>query len=163
MKTIAALVTLICILGLSSAQTIFTGEGYSASQLAFYNSPGESTFEPDVQQYWGSYITGNATQKSGLMSDIEIWMNTFPLKFNNPLQVKSTSFTANASGLSLSESEMNSMLLTRDVNTQFSYYQNWRYTPPVSSLSLPKTDSAVPSKDAGGQILSQGIISLFNV
>ena len=46
MKTIAALVTLICILGLSSAQTIFTGEGYSASQLAFYNSPGESTLSP---------------------------------------------------------------------------------------------------------------------
>ncbi len=162
MKTITALVTLICLLGLSSAQTMFTGEGYSSSQLAFYNSPSASTFEPDVQQYWGSYITGNATPKSGLMSDIDIWMNTFPLKFNAPLQVKSTSFTANTSGLSLSESEMNSMLLKRDVNTQFSYYQNWKYNPPKSSLSFSESAS-VPSKDAGGQILSQGIISLFNV
>jgi len=59
MKTITALVTLICLLGLSSAQTMFTGEGYSASQLAFYNSPSESTFEPDVQQYWD--LTSPAT------------------------------------------------------------------------------------------------------
>lgn len=161
MKTIMALVTLTCLLGLASAQTMFTGEGYSASQLAFYNSPGVSTFEPDVQKYWGSYIAGNATARSNTMSDTAIWMNTFPLKFNTPLKVKNSSFTANASALTLSESEMNSMILKRNVNTQFSYYQNWRYSSPESSLTF--FNATIPPKDAKGQIISQGIISLFNV
>jgi len=44
--------------GLSAAQTMFTGEGYSTSQLAFFNSPLSSAFEPSVEKYWGTYIAG---------------------------------------------------------------------------------------------------------
>ncbi len=90
MKTIVALIALICLLGVAGAQTMFMGEGYSASQMAFFNAPSSSTFEPDVQTYWGSYITNqqNLTHSSAT-SDMDIWMNTFPLVFSSPLPLKS--------------------------------------------------------------------------
>lgn len=165
MVTLVALVTLTCLLGLSAAQTMFTGEGYSTSQLAFYNSPLQSAFEPNVEKYWGTYIAGagNMNASSGQMSDMNIWMNTFPLKFNSPLRVGSSSFSTNVSSPSdLSVNQMNSMLLKRDINTQFSYYQNWNEKPFQSSLTVSDSTGA-PTKDSSGQIISQGIISLFNL
>lgn len=163
MKTILALVTLTCLLGVSSAQMIFTGEGYSTSQLAFYNAPSSSTFEPNVQNYWQNYITGaqNAT-RSSTMSDIAIWLNTFPLTFNSPVQLKSTSFSTNVAVPSISNSERNSQSLTRDVSTKFSIYETRAYTPMTSSVSVSNSTGA-PAKEQSGQILSQSIVTLFNV
>jgi hypothetical protein len=165
MRTIVALAALTCLLGLSAAQTMFTGEGYSTSQLAFYNSPISSAFEPNVQKYWGTYIAGagNTNATSGLMSDMNIWMNTFPLRFNSPLRVGSSSFSANvANNSGLSMNQMNSMLLKRDINTQFSYYQNWNKKPFQSSLNVSDSTGA-PAKDSSGLILSQAITSLLNL
>ncbi len=164
MKTLLALVTLTCLLGLSAAQTMFTGEGYSTSQLAFFNSPSASTFEPNVEKYWGTYIAGgqNATASRGPGANMAIWMNNFPLNFNTPLQLKGTSFLTNSSGLSgISEIDRNSMVLKRDINNGFSYSQNWNNQAAGSSVSATKS-TAVPGKDASGQVISQGITTLFS-
>jgi hypothetical protein len=163
MRTIVvALAALVCLMGMASAQLMFTGEGYGTSQLSFYNAPGSSTFEPNVQSYWQNYITGaqNATAK-GTMSDMTIWMNAFPLLFNTP--VKSTSFAASAvSASNLSTTELNRNSLTRDVSTQFTIYETRPYTPLTSTFTATKS-SAVPSSSSSGQIMSQNIVSLFSV
>ncbi len=166
MKWLVALVLLISLLGGACAQTIFTGEGYSTTQLSFLSAPNSASFEPDVQKYWGSYIAGegNVTPVANdPAATMNIWMNTFPLKFNNPLQIKSTSFTASAPTVSgISQDEMTSMLLRRDINFKFNVEQSWKYDSGNSSFALTQS-GGVPSKDADGQVISQGIISLFNV
>ena len=97
MKTIVVLIALTCLLGLAGAQTIGMGEGYSSTQLAFFNSPSSSTFEPNVQTYWGNYIANQQNLSTrNATSNMDIWMNTFPLRFDTPLQFKATSFAANA-------------------------------------------------------------------
>ncbi len=166
MKWIVALVILISLLGGASAQKIFTGEGYSTTQLSFLSAPNTESFQPDVEKYWGSYISGagNVTPVgSNPAATMNVWMNTFPLKFENPVMVKSTSFTASvptASGIS--QGEMNSMLLRRDINYKFDVDKSWKYNSANSSFALAENNGS-PSKDAEGQIISQGIISLFNV
>ncbi len=166
MKWLVALVILISLLGGASAQTIFTGEGYSTTQLSFLSAPNSASFEPDVQKYWGSYIAGegNVTPvANNPAATMNIWMNTFPLKFNNPLQIKSTSFTASAPTVSgVNQDEMTSMLLRRDINFKFNVDQSWKYTSGNSSFATAESSGA-PSKDADGQVISQGIIALFNV
>lgn len=166
MKWIVALVILISLLGGASAQTIFTGEGYSTTQLSFLSAPNSASFEPNVQKYWGSYITGagnvtpNANDPAATMN---IWMNTFPLRFNNPLTLKSTSFTASTPAVSgISKGEMTSMLLRRDINFKFDVDQSWKYNSADSSFATTQSEG-VPSKDSEGQIISQGIIAFFNV
>jgi hypothetical protein len=166
MRWILASILLISLLGGASAQTMFTGEGYSSSQLAFFSAPNTASFEPNVEKYWGTYISGagNITPVArNPAATMNVWMNTFPLNFNSPLQFKSTSFTASvptASGVS--KGEMNSMLLRRDINYKFDVDQSWKYNSADSSFAIANSSGA-PTKDAGGQILSQGIISLFNV
>ncbi len=163
MKKVLALVALICLLGVAAAQTMFTGEGYSSSQLAFYNSPTTSAFEPNVEKYWGSYIAGaQNTTTSSTMSDIAIWMNTFPLNFNTPVKVDSSSFATNVAAPKLSASEMNSQFLTRNVNSKFSINEVQSNMPAGGSLSVSNS-AEVPTKDAAGQVISQGIVSLFDV
>jgi hypothetical protein len=166
MKWIVALAILICLLGGASAQKIFTGEGYSTTQLSFLSAPNSESFEPNVEKYWGTYISGagNVTPvASNPAATMSVWMNTFPLKFENPLQIRSSTFTASvptASGIS--NNEMNSMLLRRDINYKFNVDQSWKYNSADTSFALA-VGSGAPSKDAQGQILSQGIITLFNV
>ena len=163
MKTIVALIALICLLGVAGAQTMFMGEGYSSSQLAFFNAPSSSTFEPDVQTYWGSYITNqqNLTHTSAT-SDMDIWMNSFPLVFSSPLPLKTSSFNGNVSASSLSVSDRNSQSLTRDVNSGFAV--NQVMSIPATSGSLTTASGAgTPAKDATGKMLSQNIITFFNV
>ena len=162
MKTIAVLIALTCLLGLAGAQTIGMGEGYSNTQLAFFNAPSSSTFEPNVQAYWGSYIANqqNLSIKSA-SSNMDIWMNIFPLKFDTPLQLKATSFNANAAAPVLSAKERNSLFLTRNVNSQFDVNQIWSYAQTSGSLSVSNS-TGTPSKDAKGQMMSQNIMVLFN-
>ncbi len=166
MKWIVALALLISLLGGATAQTIFTGEGYSTSQLSFYSSPNAASFEPDVQKYWGSYISneGNVTPvANNPAATMNIWLNTFPLKFENPLQIKSSTFSAaTPMATGISPDEMDSMLLRRDINFKFNVDQSWKYNSPGSSFSLAKSNGT-PTKESGGQIISQGIISLFDV
>jgi hypothetical protein len=163
MKTIVALLALTCLLGVASAQTMFTGEGYSASQLAFFNAPSASPFEPNVEKYWGSYITGqqNMTAKSA-RSSMNIWMNIFPLNFNNYIPVSSSSFATDTASSALSPSEKNSQFLTRDVNSQFRVNQLWVYPLTNGSLTTSKS-SGTPGKDDKGQILTQNIITFFSI
>ena len=163
MRTILALVMLSCLLGGAMAQTMFTGEGYSASQLAFYNAPSSSTFEPSVQKYWGAYIAGAQNQTAkGTMTSMDIWLNTFPLNFNTGVQVKSSSFSTNAAAPSLSAAELNTQSLTRNVNSKFSVYQMSAYLPQQGSVSAVNS-TGTPGKDSKGQIITQGIVSLFNI
>jgi len=162
MKTIVVLIALTCLLGLASAQTIGMGEGYSSTQLAFFNAPSSSTFEPNVQAYWGNYIANqqNLSLKS-TSSNMDIWMNTFPLKFDTPLQFKATSFAANAAAPTLTATERNSQFLTRNVNSQFGINQIWSY-PQTSGSLMVSNSTGTPSKDAQGQMMSQNIMVLFN-
>jgi hypothetical protein len=162
MKAIVVLLALTCLSGLAGAQIIGMGEGYSNTQLAFFNAPTSSTFEPNVQTYWGNYIASqeNTSIKSA-SSNMDIWMNTFPLKFDTPKLFKASSFAANAAAPTLTATERNSQFLTRNVNSKFGIYQVWSY--PVESGSLVISNSTgVPSKDAKGQALSQNILVLFN-
>jgi hypothetical protein len=162
MKTIVVLIALTCLFGLAGAQTIGMGEGYSSTQLAFFNSPSSSTFEPNVQTYWGNYIANqqNLSTRSAT-SNMDIWMNTFPLRFDTPLQFKSTSFAANAAAPTLTATERNSQFLTRDVNSQFGVNQIWSYPQTTGSLMVSNS-TGTPSKDAKGQMMSQNILVLFN-
>jgi hypothetical protein len=162
MKILVVLLALTCLLGLAGAQIIGMGEGYSNTQLAFFNAPISSTFEPNVQSYWGNYIADqrNSSFKS-MSSNMDIWMNTFPLRFDTPLQFKATSFAANAAAPTLTAIERNSLFLTRNVNSQFGVNQIWSY--PVESRSLIVSNgTGTPSKDAKGQLMSQNILVLFN-
>jgi hypothetical protein len=163
MKTIVTLMALTCLLGVAAAQTMFTGEGYSSSQLAFFNAPSASTFEPNVEKYWGSYIAGqqNVTGKNA-MSNMNIWMNTFPLNFDNTVRVATSSFAADAVAPALSASDINSLFLTRGVTSQFNTYQYWAYPPTNGSLTTSAV-SGTPDKDAKGRLLSQNIITTFNI
>lgn len=156
MKTIAALIALTCLLGVAGASI---GEGYSSSQMAFFNAPSASTFEPNVQQYWGSYIanTQNMSRNIGT-TDMDLFMNTFPLLFDTPLKLDTTSFASNVSAQALSIAEKNSQDLTKSVNTGFSAYQV--SSSPAKSGSLTTTSGgSTPAKDATGKILSQNIMT----
>lgn len=163
MKTIVVLMALTCLLGLAGAQTIGMGEGYSSTQLAFFNSPSSSTFEPNVQSYWGNYIANqqNLSVKRGT-SNMDIWMNTFPLRFDTPMQFKATSFNANAAAPVLSAQERNSQFLTRNVNSRFSVNQIWSYPQTTGSLMVSNS-TGTPSKDAAGKMISQNIITFFSL
>ena len=163
MKTIVLLITLTCLLSMAGAQIIGMGEGYSNTQLAFFSAPSSSTFEPNVQAYWGSYIANqqNLSIKSAT-SNMDIWMNTFPLRFDTPLQFKATSFAANAAAPTLSAKEKNSQFLTRNVNSQFGINQVWSYPQASGSLTVSNS-TGTPGKDAKGKMLSQNIITLFNI
>ncbi|MDD1750397.1 MAG: hypothetical protein LUO89_11040 [Methanothrix sp.] len=160
MKTIVVLIALICSLGMASA---LMGEGYSSTQLAFFNAPSSSTFEPNVQTYWGNYVANQQNLSTkGLTSNMDIWMNTFPLRFDTPLQFTATSFAANAAAPTLTATERNSQFLTRTVNSQFDINQVWSY--PMSSGSLTVSNSTgTPDKDAKGKMLSQNIITFFSI
>ncbi|MDM7911795.1 MAG: hypothetical protein QUS09_01730 [Methanotrichaceae archaeon] len=166
MKWLVALVILISLLGGASAQKIFTGEGYSTTQLSFLSAPNSESFEPNVEKYWGTYISGagNVTPAaSNPAATMNVWMNTFPLKFENPVMIKSSTFaTSVPTTTGVSASEMNSMLLRRDINYKFNVDQSWKYNIADSSFALAEGNGA-PSRDAGGQILSQSIMALFNV
>jgi hypothetical protein len=165
MKTITvvlALTALFCSLGLAGAQIIGLGEGYSSTQLAFFHSPSSSTFEPDVQSYWGNYITNekNVTTNSAIAS-MNIWMNTFPLQFDAPLQFTTTSFKGNVQASPLTAIQKNSQDLTRNVNGQFSIYQIWSYPQTTGSLTVSNS-TGVPSEGAAGKLLTQNIQTLFS-
>jgi len=163
MKTIVALIALICLFGVAGAQTIGMGEGYSSSQMAFFNAPSSSTFEPDVQTYWGSYIANQQNMsRISATSDMAIWMNTFPLIFSTPLPLRTSSFQGNISAQALGAVDQNSQALTRDVNSGFAV--NEVMSIPATSGSLTTSSgTGTPAKDAIGKMLSQNIITLFNV
>lgn len=162
MKAIVVLLALTCFLGVAGAQIIGMGEGYSNTQLAFFNSPTTSTFEPNVQSYWGNYIASQENNSiKSTSSNMDIWMNTFPLRFDTPQLFKASSFAANAAAPTLTATERNSQFLTRNVNSNFGIYQVWSY--PVESGSLVISNgTGVPNKDAKGQLLSQNILVLFS-
>ena len=161
-SNIVLLIALTCLLGLAGAQTIGMGEGYSRTQLSFFNAPTSSAFEPNVQTYWGTYIANQQNLSiKRLTTNMDIWMNTFPLRFDTPLQLKATSFAVNVAVPILSAKERNSQSLTRNVNSQFDVNQIWSYTPTSVSLSVSNS-TGTPSKDAKGKLLSQNIVNLFN-
>ena len=160
MKTIVVLIALTCLLGLAGALSTDIGEGYSKTQLAFLEGPSTSTFEQNVQSYWGSYIANLSSNRA--TSTMDIWMTTFPLKFDTPLQFKATSFVANVAAPVLSAKEINSQFLLRNVNGQFNVNQVRSYPPTSGSLTVYNS-TGTPSKDAKEKVLSQSIISLFGV
>ena len=156
---------MISFLSAAAAQTIFTGEGYGTSQLAFLNGPNVPNFDTNVAKYWNSYIT-NAQNISPLMSSpvttMNIWMNDFPLGFGTPVSVKSTSFSANATGTAVNPQERQSFFLRSGVISNFNIEQGWRYSPENAPLSMmSQGNKTPPSKGAKGQILSQSITGLF--
>jgi hypothetical protein len=168
-----ALLSLICLVGGASAQAMFTGEGYGNSQLAYFNGPSTTPFEPFVEKYWDSYIH-NAPNLTGPMynpaTSMNIWYNTFPLSFNQPVALRNSTFITGVSAASsYSPNEWNSMLLKRNTLTNFNIDLSWKYTPVYtpsvqkSSFSLTKNaTSSGTDSSSSGQILSQGIRTLFS-
>jgi len=161
-SVVLALTALACLLGLAAAQTVGMGEGYSSTQLSFFNSPGSSTFEPNVQEYWGKYVANeqNLSIKNPAYS-MGVWMNGFPLKFDAPLQFSASSFKGSADALDLSARERNTQFLTRNVNSKFSINQIQPYNPS-GSLTVA-SGNGTPDKDATGKMMSQNIMTLFSI
>lgn len=168
------LLSLICLIGGASAQAMFTGEGYGSSQLDYFNGPTTTPFDPFVEKYWDSYIH-NAPNLTGPTynpaTSMNIWFNTFPLNFNEPIQLKNSTLTTGVpSADKYSPNEWNSMLLKRNTLDNFDTDQSWKYSqiysPSVqkSSFSLTKnaTTSSTATTTSSGQVLSQGIKTLFS-
>lgn len=163
MRYIVALLALISLLGLAAGQTIFTGEGYSTSQLAFFNEPNSQSFEPDVQKYWNTYVAGNSNATAGksLTTNMDIWLNNFPDRFDRRITVASSTFNSSVPGISgMTATELNSASLKRTVAFRFEPSLGWKYTPADTTFSFTKA-TGVPADDAKGQIISQGITALF--
>jgi hypothetical protein len=164
MRWILGLIALICLIGGAASQTIFTGEGYSNSQLAFYNGPEVTSFDPFVQNYWDSYIQNSAALNPAInnQSDaMSIWFNSFPLSFDKQIQLQNSSFSANAPvNTNISGTELTSSALKRDIGFNFNQDMSWQYANANSGLSAA-TAEGVPPKDSQGQIISQGITALF--
>ncbi len=163
MKTIVLLAALTCLIGFAGAQTMSgLGHGYSSSQQAFYNAPSTSTFEPNVQSYWGNYI---ASQKNlsvaGGTPEMQIWMNHFPLSFDSPLQLKATSFNGSVAAPTLGATERNTQFLTRSIKSKFDIQSEASYSMNAGSLKAYES-SGTPSKEIKGKMLSASITSLLN-
>lgn len=169
-----ALLSLICLLGGATAQQMFTGEGYTGTQLSFLDGAVSTsgTFEPFVTNYWSSYIQNpqNATSVpvNSPKNTMNIWYNTFPMRFNEPVTLSKTSFESGvAGGETYTPAQMNSMLLERSTLQQFGQRPDSKYnsvTPtllPSSSFSVISADNQSVTESSSGQVLSQGIISLF--
>jgi hypothetical protein len=101
---------------------------------------------------------------------MNIWYNTFPLNFNQPVALKNSTLTTGVPSASqYSPDEWNSMLLKRNTLTNFNMDQSWKYaqiyTPSVqkSSFSLTTNASSTATDSASsGQVITQGIKSLFS-
>ena len=169
-----SLLPIICLVGAASAQAMFTGEGYTSSQLDYFNGPSTTPFEPFVEKYWDSYIhnepnlTGTTYNPATSMN---IWFNTFPLNFNQPIQLNNSTFTTGVPSASkYSPNEWDSMLLNRNILSNFNTDQSWKYaaiyTPSnaqKSSFSLTQNASSTSTNSASsGQVITQGIKSLFS-
>lgn len=168
------LISLICIVGAASAQEIFTGEGYGRSQLSFFNGPSTTGFDPFVEKFWESYVHNSPNMSrlaSNPASTMNIWFNTFPMNFNQPLQVKNSSFTPGVSSAgTFNQLEWHSIQLKRNTLSRLNIDQSWKYTPiykPISaqksSFYLGKDENMSATESASsGQIISQGIRALFS-
>jgi hypothetical protein len=169
-----ALLSLICLIGGATAQQMFTGEGYTSTQLSFMDSPvsDTGTFEPFVTNYWSSYIQNSQNATTAPVDNpkntMTIWYNTFPMKFDQPVTLSKTSFEGSvAGGENYTPTQMNSMLLERSTLQQFDQNPGSKYgsvTPtllPSSSFSVASADNKSVTESSSGQVLSQGIISLF--
>lgn len=169
-----SLLSLMCLVGAASAQAMFTGEGYGSNQLAYFNGPSTTPFEPFVEKYWDSYIH-NAPNLTGPMynpaTSMNIWFNTFPLNFNQPVQLKNSTFTEGAlSASKYSPSEWNSMMLKRNTLANFNIDQGWKYTAVYTPIGAQKSsfyltqNASSNATDSGssGQVITQGIKSMFS-
>jgi hypothetical protein len=166
--------SLVCLMGGSAAQIIETGEGYSSSQLAFFNSPSVPVFEPNVQKYWSTYVKNNMnstlTMNGNPSSTMNIWRNTFPLGFQEPITLSKSTFSAGISNMdNVSPSQWNSEMLRRNTLYSFSSSQSWKYTPVYTpsqvqrtSFSLIGDSGNITYARSSSQILTQGITTLFN-
>lgn len=162
MKNITTLVTLFCLMGLAGAQGSGLGDGYSSTQRAFFNEPITSTFEPYVNNYWSNYVVGNKSQSGHIMtSEMDMWVNNFPLMFSIPMQLDSTSFKSNVSTQGLGEKEMNSQTLKTAVYRELGLSDLSKLTAAAGSLNA--TGASTPAINATGNLLSQSVMSFFNV
>lgn len=163
MKNITVLIALICLVGVAGAQGSSLGGGYSSSQLAFYNKPIESAFDPFVQSYWSNYVAGNRNQSSPTMTtEMDLWVNHFPMMFSTPLKLEKTSFKGDVSGLNLSETDKNSQSLKTEVYRNFGF--NKMPAELTSSGSLTTSiGTGKPAEEATGDLISQKVMSFFNV
>jgi hypothetical protein len=165
MRWTLALIALICLIGGAASQTMFTGEGYSASQLSFYNGPEVTSFDPFVQNYWNSYIQNSAALNPAInnqSNEMSLWLNSFPLSFDKQIQLQNSSFSANVPvDTNVSGTELTSSALKRDVSFNFNQDMGWQYTNTNTNSDQSAGSGSAPPKDSQGQIISQGITALF--
>jgi hypothetical protein len=152
---------------------MFTGEGYGSSQLAFFNGPSTTPFDPFVEKYWESYIH-NAPNLTGPTynpaTSMNIWFNTFPLNFDEPIYLKNSTLTTGVLAANkYSPDEWDSMLLKRNTLENFNTDQSWKYTQiytpsaQKSSFSLTQNPTTgATDSSSSGQVISQGIKTLFS-
>lgn len=162
MKNITALIALICMIGVAGAQGNSLGEGYSSSQKAFFNEPVTSTFDPYVQSYWNNYIANKQSQSNlSMTTDMDLWIDSFPFRFSTPLNLGSTTFKANVSTQALSEKDKNSQALKTEVYRELGLNDLSSYGEDSGSLNI--SSGGTPTVDATGYLISQNIMSFFNI
>jgi len=163
MKNITTLIALFCLMGLAGAQGSSLGDGYSSSQKAFFNEPGISTFDPIVQTYWSKYVASKQNQSGiNLTSEMGIWVNNFPMLFSTPLDLKSTSFKSNVTSQGLNEKDKKSQALKSDIYRELGLK---KVSSDGADAGILDTSSGTgtPAVDATGKVVSQSVISFFNV
>jgi len=165
-----ALISLICLISGAAAQSLFTGEGYGRDQLAFFNGPSTSSFDPSVEKYWNSYVhnSGNVSSTT-FTTTMDIWRNNFPLSFDTPLQIQKSSFISGVSTQDYNKNDYDSLMLRRSVLANLNQNDAWMYTPVYTPSNVLKTSFTIQNTDSDnanvnaspGQIISQGILASF--
>jgi hypothetical protein len=165
-----ALISLICLISGAAAQALFTGEGYGRAQLAFFNGPSTSSFDPSVDKYWNSYIhNSGGVNSTAFSTTMDIWRNNFPQSFDTPIQIQKSSFISGVATQDYSKNDYDSLMLRRGIFSNLNLNDTWMYTPVYTpsntlrtSFNFQNTGSDSSSAgDSSGQIISQSVLASF--
>lgn len=157
------LLLLLCLVGVAAADAVAQAQ-YSRNQLMFLNGPDEGSFQQNVQNYWNAYVDGGigSTATSNAMG---IWLNTFPSRFENPIKLGDTTFTAGmVSVRNVSPSVLTSNMLEREIVYKFSQSKSPAAVSEAVLTSFSAASSgSTSSQESQGQIITQSIITLFGM
>jgi len=163
-----ALISLICLISGSAAQALFTGEGYGRAQLAFFNGPSTSSFDPSVEKYWNSYIhNSGGVNGTAFSTTMDIWRNNFPLSFDTPIQIQKSSFISGVATRDYSKNDYDSLMLRRSIFSNLNLNDTWMYTPVYTPSNILRTSftsqntGSISASDNSGNIISQSILASF--
>lgn len=158
-----ALLLLLCLVGGAAADAMSEPQ-YSRNQLIYLNGPDTGSFQQDVQNYWNTYIEkGTGSTEAG--KTMNIWFNTFPLKFESPVRLGETTFAMGTiTARNVSPTVWTSIMLERETVYKFGLDRSSAYMPTSLPSSFQRTESVSASaQESQGQIITQSIIAKLGV